>query len=297
MRLRPGLRARGFDKVTVLPFAAGGWRQPQSFYALVYYLDSIDMAILVDGFNDMVTLSAAQLHAYPVRFPMQSIFAPLASDNQAAYAVATTYGKLALAHEVARRATGWLNASLLRHSMLAHLAWRQLAAGYTQYTTRLRGDSGAVSSEEWSGLEPEGNPEAKIEDYVHMYRNVVRYASLIAHAQHKPMFHFVQPNQHFRGSKPLSDEERALITVSFLDTISSGYRRLETMCADLHAEGVDSTFLGRLFASTPETVYADACCHFNPHGIQLLGGCDCGSRPRLGRAPIRRRGGDSRSRP
>lgn len=63
-RLRPGLRARGFDKVTVLPFAAGGWRQPQSFYALVYYLDSIDMAILVDGFNDMVTLSAAQLHAY-----------------------------------------------------------------------------------------------------------------------------------------------------------------------------------------------------------------------------------------
>ena len=167
-RLQPTLRDRGFDKVTVLPFAAGGWRQPQSFYALVYYLDSIDMAILLDGFNEMVTLSAAQLHGYPTRFPMQNIFAPLASDSQSPY-VSAALGKLALAHDVARRATEELNASLLRHSMLAHLVWRGLAASYTQYTSRLRGDLGVATSETWSDLEPEGDAEPRIESYVRMY--------------------------------------------------------------------------------------------------------------------------------
>ncbi len=268
-RLRPALRERGFDDVTVLPFAAGGWRQPQSFNALVYYLDSIDMAILVDGFNDTVTLSPEQVRAYPARFPMQNIFAPLASDSQSSCATATA-GKLAVAHRLMRRVTESLDASPFRNSILAHVAWRGVAAMYGRYVARLRAELEAPTADEWSGMEPNDDTERTIDAYLRLYANVARYGSVIAGADHKPFFHFVQPNQHDRGSKPLSEEERALVTVGWVEPISAAYRKLERISGELRAAGVDSTFLGHVFAATTETVYADSCCHFNTRGIDML---------------------------
>src|SRR5882672_5661662 len=114
------------------------------------------MAILLDGFNETVTLSAGQLQGYPARFPLQGIFAPLASESQSPYESATL-GKLAIVRDVARRGTTWLNASFLRRSMLAHLGWRALVARYTQYTAGLRNDVNAATSEEWSGIESDGD--------------------------------------------------------------------------------------------------------------------------------------------
>ena len=80
----------------------------------------------------------------------------------------------------------------------------------------------------------------------------------------------MQPNQHDRGSKPLSEEERGLLTAAWVEWVSAAYRKLERISAGLRAAGVDSTFLGHVFAATTETVYADSCCHFNAHGIDVL---------------------------
>jgi len=77
--------------------------------------------------------------------------------------------------------------------------------------------------------------------------------------------------QHYRGSTPPSDDEqRSYINAASVDVITPQYRRLEGMCAALRAQGVDSTFLGHLFATTGETVYADDCCHLNAYGVRLL---------------------------
>lgn len=51
--LRPAFGAR-CGKITVLPFASGGWRQPQTFYAFAYYAENLDLAIVLDGYNDVV---------------------------------------------------------------------------------------------------------------------------------------------------------------------------------------------------------------------------------------------------
>jgi hypothetical protein len=42
------------------------------------------------------------------------------------------------------------------------------------------------------------------------------------------------------------------------------------MSASLRRDGIDSTFLGRIFADQPETVYSDACCHFNDKGLDAI---------------------------
>jgi len=272
-RLGPAIRKRGYDTVTVLPFAVGGWRQPQSFFALTYYLDSIDTAILVDGFNEAIQLVPEHLYTYPARFPASDIFLPLASTATSPYEIAEL-GKLALAHEAAVRVTNALNTSLLRRSLLAHLLWRVAATRYLAYVSKLRTDHETAAQDDWRGIErvrDDRDVEQSIESYLRYYASVVRYAALIAHADGKLLYHFVQPNQHYRGSKPLSaEEQQSLVTPPWFDVITPQYHRLETMCDSLGASGVDSTFLGHLFAQTRETIYADACCHFNPHGVQLL---------------------------
>ncbi len=253
----------------MLPFAAGGWRQPQSFNALVYYLDSIDMAILVDGFNETVTLFPERARTYPAGFPMQDIFGALASDTQSTYVTAAA-GELTVAHRLMRGVTESLDASPLRNSIVAHMTWRGVAAAYGRYIDGLRAELDAPIANEWSGLDADDDAERKSDAYLRLYANVVRYASVIAAADHKPLFHFVQPNQHDRGSKPLSEEERGLVTVGWIEPISAAYRKLERISAELRAAGVDSTFLGDVFARMTETVYADSCCHFNAHGIDVL---------------------------
>src|SRR5262249_25025248 len=77
-RLTPALRARGFTKVTLIPFALGGWRQPQSFFALVYFLPSFDMAVTLDGFNEVIHTGEDELAVFPASFPFSSIYGPLA---------------------------------------------------------------------------------------------------------------------------------------------------------------------------------------------------------------------------
>ena len=42
------------------------------------------------------------------------------------------------------------------------------------------------------------------------------------------------------------------------------------MTERLRAQGVDSTFLGDMFAETAETVYVDDCCHLNERGVDML---------------------------
>lgn len=266
--LAPAVRARGYDGVKVLSFAVGAWRQPQIFNALVYYLDTVDLVIELDGFNETIQLIPAQLRAYPAAFPASDVFRPLASAATSPYETARL-GKTLLAHESAAHVTRALDASVLRRSMFAHLVWRAYADRYRATVAALR-VSADPAADEWGDVEP-GEASDRIERYFRLYGRLVRDAALASAAEGKPYFHFVQPNQHPRGAKPLSPEERErFFTPGWADVLTPYYERLAAMSGAVRAAGVDATYLGDLFAERTETVYADACCHLNPHGTALL---------------------------
>ena len=196
------------------------------------------------------------------------MFRPLATVATSPYETARL-GKALLAHESAARLTRALDDSVLRRSMLAHLVWRVLADRYRAVVADLRVTADAVA-DEWGDVEP-GDPRERIGRYLRLYERLVRDAALASAVAGKPYFHFVQPNQHPRGAKPLSPEEREhFSTPGWADVLTPYYEHLAVMSHALAASGVDATFLGDLFAHTTETVYADACCHLNPHGTALL---------------------------
>lgn len=80
--LLPGLRSKGYNRVTVLPFAVEGWRQPQPFNAFVRYLPDIDMAILIDGVSEIVEFADDDVPGWPGDYPAARIYGVLAGQRE-----------------------------------------------------------------------------------------------------------------------------------------------------------------------------------------------------------------------
>ncbi len=270
-RLTPALRQAGYQSPTLLPFAMGGWRQPQSTFALLYYLDSLDLVIFLDGFNEVVHLAPDELAQHPARFPFAEVYTPLIAAGDSPYAAAAA-GRLELATGAMARATRISDRLPLRYSLGAHLIWRAIAARYTRDANVIRAEIERLSAQDWRGIEaPLGDAAARATDYLRFYSRLTREAAQAAAHSGKPFFHFVQPNQYVRGSKPLSDIERDEYTAKpWAEVVTPAYARLEQTATELRASGIHSTYLGRLFEHTGETVYSDDCCHLNPFGLALL---------------------------
>jgi hypothetical protein len=269
--LLPAARAAGWSRVTVRSYAIGGWRQPQHFAALVRHLDEIDVAIMLDGFNEVIHLGDWQLSRFPAEHPWSAVYAMLARQPTADETLERA--ELIRLHRRAERLTQLFALPVVRSSRLAHLAWRVLVARYEASVAELRRTLADGTS--FDAFAPKSNAAtaaARRDDYFHFWHELIAFSDAITRLRDKPLFHFVQPNQYDRGSKPLSAEERERFTrnVTWFDEVTPRYARAGEMTEQLRAAGVDSTDLGDLFATTPETLYVDDCCHLNELGMRRL---------------------------
>jgi len=269
--LEPVARAHGYERVTALSFAIGGWRQPQQFNALVRFVDDIDVAVVVDGFNEVIHLGDWHLQRQPAEFPWSAVYGALARQPSAEEELQRA--DLIRTHLAAARMTRRLDWPILRASALAHLAWRVYAARYEAKAAAARDalTRGAVDHD----LQPDMTAEevsARRTAYLDWWRELILFSEVISHTRGRLFFHFIQPNQYDRGAKPLSAEERESFTrnTSWFDEVTPRYAHVKLMIEELQRAGIDSTYLGDLFATTAETVYVDDCCHLNEHGIAML---------------------------
>lgn len=271
--LEAALRARGFRRLRLISFALGGWRQPQSFFAFEFYLPTFDMAVTLDGFNEIIHTGDGELNVYPASFPFSAVWAPLAHQAGSPERALRT-ADLIRANRSMASWTRLLDASPLRNSALAHLVWRVAVAHYQRATDAMRTAEQNETLVEWQGFEPavDGAVATKRREYLALYERLVEDTSRIARARGVPSFHFVQPNQYDRGSKPLSEEERReRVTNDWSELVTTQYGELREMIMRLRARGIQSNDLTGLFAHTDETVYSDSCCHLNERGLAMLG--------------------------
>lgn len=265
--LLPIVRAKGYEKVTVASFAIGAWRQPQTFHAFIRYLPTIDLAIVVDGFNEIIQFNDYMVESWPTEFPTAEVFAPLSEHT--AYASAERGWSMFLNQQMGY-ATAALDRSWFRSSLLAHLGWRVLAS---QHQRLVGGERDPAQEDPRRPADPSalGSPEERVRAYYEYWADLMRHMQLIGREQGKPVLHFIQPNQYDRGSKPLSPEElEKHVAANNFDLVTREYARVEEMVGTLSADGVESHFLGDLFLEEQATVYSDSCCHFNEDGVRQL---------------------------
>jgi hypothetical protein len=98
-------------------------------------------------------------------------------------------------------------------------------------------------------------------------------------------FHFLQPNQYVEGSKVFSEEEKRVADVdaysgrefpyhpsvrNYKRAARLGYPLLIESGAELRKQGVRFVDLTTIFAEVRETIYRDACCHYNLAGYEMI---------------------------
>ena len=267
------LAGRGIERVTVLSLANGGWRQPQTFNTFVYYVDLLDAAIILDGFNEITPLYRPHANHWPTRFPWKEVFSQFSQPNTTP-AQLMLLGELTQLSHAAKSWTRLFQQPVLKNSAMAHAIWNGRASRYSQRIHEIRKALGNNDEVEtgFARLAPQDEVEAKqqIDDYYAFYARLSRWQGLIAKDRGVSLFHFIQPNQYVRDSKSFSDEElKRFVTRSavWTDHVTESYEALDRVLAELEQAGITTQNLKNVFRPHSETVYSDDCCHLRRVGL------------------------------
>jgi hypothetical protein len=262
--LLSALKEKGYSRLTVLCLAQGSYKQPQSLFTLLYYLNMLDMAVTI---NDV--------EGYPLDFPWWTVWSVLASNEYSPYTIEAIV-RLKSNMNRQRSATEFFLSPLVRRSMFCHLAWNA-------YLTHLRKTENVLRNQILEETKrdlmhkqvvPTGlGPEEELDSYFQSYERFVRSAHVSSKAMGVPSFFVLQPNQYFKGSKPLSAVERDyFLRNDDIDRkITLYYPRVRDMYRRLADEGVGTIDLTHVFEHTEDTVYLDDCCHLNEEGQRFVG--------------------------
>jgi hypothetical protein len=279
-----GLRAyieRAFKEVTevnpmVIGLAVAGHKQPQQALALSYFLSlgaEYDVVINVDGFNEIVIPSADNYRAgVNPFFPMNWHLRVLRRPNKEALSL---IGKVTILREAQQQVLESLAHSIFRvsalYGMVRTLQLRIISNDIYKASEKLY----KLKPTAENNFEPTG-PQVHYTTLSQLDNEAadvwVRSSLLINSLSNDndiEYYHFLQPNQHFEGSKLLTEEEKKIQYSSYHEAAFRGYPILVEKSKLLTAKEkfFDATML---FAKENGTIYSDDCCHYNVKGNEML---------------------------
>jgi hypothetical protein len=265
--------------VVVRSYALGGYKQPQQLMALVWALAGgvrLDIAINLDGFNDLVLPLEENLPMgvdpfYPRLWPERVAPLPSAEDQRRLGEIARLRG---WEDRLGRLCAGPWGLSptcrLVRRRLLGSVRG-SIVTLHEALTTSLQAGTRSFRTH---GPPPEpGDEEEQVERLVAFWRRASQLMHDLCERNGVLYLHFLQPNQHLPGSKPLSKEERerfARPDDAVAPMVVRWYPRLRAAGEELRAAGVRFNDLTQIFADRPATLYIDGCCHLNRRGNRLL---------------------------
>ena len=285
---------RPVDDFRVLNFAQAGYKQPQQLLLATYFRalgQRLDLAINVDGFNELTLGTTNAMSGWHLAVPSMSHIGPL--RDVVGFTGSTTEGFLRMAkirgswdaftyrHERAWSRTGWETrtaSGFLFNWLLCKFHLRSYQATFTEHTNALESDG---ESKSWLYLEAvppvSEDDEAGIREImdwaVAFWSRANRDFHRLQTAAGDGYLHVLQPNQYYATERVFSAEEQA---IAFSDDspfgpfVPPGYPRLEAAIDELREDGVHAWSATRLFDDVAEPVYRDNCCHLNDLGHRLL---------------------------
>jgi hypothetical protein len=268
------------SEVDILNFAAPGYKQPQQLHVLadMYARGAhFDAVINLDGYNELVlsVIENARSGIHP-SFPRrwrERVARSLAPEK------AREIGALVVLQERRANAASALHRSQLYRSPTISLFWQQwdhwIDTAIFEQRQRVMDTNGEASEGSFEGSGPAFSTadEDVLQLVTQMWRRASTQMHLLSEANGGRYFHFLQPNQYVEGSKPMSDEERAVAfrrLYPYREPIVRGYPKLLSAGEKLRAGGVRFHDLTLMFQDKPQPLYADTCCHLNREGYFLV---------------------------
>ena len=142
---------------------------PPAFNTFVYFVDLLDAAIILDGFNEITPLYRPHANHWPTRFPWKKVFSQFSQPNTTP-AQLMLLGELTQLSHAAKSWTRLFQQPVLKNSAMAHAIWNGRASRYSQRIHEIRKALGNNDEVEtgFARLAPQDEVEAKqqIDDYI-----------------------------------------------------------------------------------------------------------------------------------
>ena len=269
-------------EIFIYHMAAGGYKQPQQLIKLNYFLSlgaQFDIVINIDGFNEIAIPGTENLPkgVHPL-FPRSWYYF---IDGSLDKEMLLLYGVRAHAKQQQKDYAAIFSFPLLRYSVSGSFLWRIVDRHF--FGKVKHADVALVEYKESDAKKRRyvaTGPDYKFTSAEGFYQDMAEYwarSSILINnqcrAQGIEYYHYLQPNQHVKGSKPMSEKEK---TVAFSNrslygkAATEGYPYLIESGQKLKRDKVPYYDLTMLFAQIDKELYIDNCCHFNALGYTLI---------------------------
>jgi hypothetical protein len=275
----PSFRDR---EIRVLNFASGGYKQPQQLLILSYYLatgQALDMAINIDGFNEVALSRLNNEHGIDLAMPSADHILPIANLLDAETLTPERIESLARIYRC-RDAIASLEARAARAPLaivyLVEERWRRILVArlwkeMLAYQGLADGPSGDSLFYVYPAVRRLGDTEL-YEIIAQQWSDASLMMGQLLRGRGIPYYHFLQPNQYHSGKAFGAEEASVALRLNhpYRMGAEKGYPVLEAKADALKRGGVHFFSAVPLFDAETRPIYKDDCCHLNQTGNDLL---------------------------
>ncbi len=268
------------QKVEIISLALGGMKQPQQLLAINWFLAlgaDIDVVINIDGFNEVALPQIENMPegVYPF-YPRQWNVYAAKSMSEKIIELLSKGVELKKEREELRNL---FSKNPFKSSNFFLVIWHSLKNKILNELITIDNKihvetkANAKSTQEIGPDYLLNSSEQVALDFAEFWKNSSRQMNDVLKAKGIEYFHYLQPNQYFKGSKPLSKWERKSVyfpDAAHADPVQTGYPILIKAGLELNEMGVQFVDLTGIFKNETDTLYKDSCCHYNQIGNDIL---------------------------
>ncbi|MCT7983285.1 hypothetical protein NG796_08265 [Laspinema sp. A4] len=273
-------------EIIILPFALGGYKQPQQLLILNYILSlgqEFDFVINIDGFNEVALSNLNYQENIALSMPSVQHLLPLrdVASNNLGVDELSAIAKIIENREQLQEKQETLQQSKLASTYLFRMVSTQAAAKNYQENLmefeKIRGQKQQNPAQDFI-LRIENAREAVDVDtafsrMAELWGNSSRLMKESLEKQNSLYFHFIQPNQYYPTGRSFSEEERKLAIIDnhpYELGVQKGYPMLFQTLEQLKTENIPVFNATQIFDNVNDIVYIDSCCHYNKAGNQVF---------------------------
>ncbi|MEG3898652.1 MULTISPECIES: hypothetical protein [unclassified Microcoleus] len=273
-------------EIIVLNFGNGGYKQPQQLLILNYFLalgQKLDLVINIDGFNEVALSNLNNKAQVEIGMPSVQHIQPLtglANNNLSPEAMSS----IVQINEIKKQLKAGIDKLQTCQLALCHavtsLQVKQLVNNYQQavvkYDSQVKQSNPDTAN---SGIVYIPKADSVLQDAAAFdkmasmwYQSSIGMNQILS-TRNIPYFHFIQPNQYYPTKRVFTAKENEIAIDNkspYIEGVKKGYPVLLSKVDDLQKARVNIFSAVNILDNTKETVYKDACCHYNSVGDEIL---------------------------
>lgn len=273
-------------EIIILPFALGGYKQPQQLLILNYILSlgqEFDFVINIDGFNEVALSNLNYQENIALSMPSVQHLLPLrdVASNNLGVDELSAIAQIVENREQLQQKQETLQQSKLASTYLFRMISTQAAAKNYQEKLmefeKIRGQKQQNPAQDFILLIENAREAVDVDtafsQMAELWGNSSRLMKQSLENQNTLYFHFIQPNQYYPTGRSFSEEERKLAIIDnhpYETGVQKGYPMLFQTIEELKAENIPIFNATPIFDDVNEIVYIDSCCHYNKAGNEVF---------------------------